>query len=87
MKKQKDIVWFPSQLALVLGTKQTDILQWINNGNLKAEKYGHVIKICENDLVSFLKENPECAGRVYCDDLMSSPYSKARARIVSKLEG
>lgn len=85
MTKIKDVIWFPSQLALVLGINQTDILDWIAKGKLKAEKKGSVTKISENALVEFLRENRECVGRIYCDDL--TPFlNKARARIVRKVE-
>ena len=85
MKKNKDIIWFPSQLALILGVNQTDILDWVAKGELKAEKKGSVTKIEENALVDFLRDHRDCVGRVYCDDL--TPFlNKSRARIVRKLE-
>lgn len=86
MKKSKDIVWFPSQLALILGENQMDILDWVNRGLLAAERSGRVTKIKENDLVHFLREYPEHVGRVYCSDLDSRVINEARVRIVRKLE-
>lgn len=85
MTKKKDIIWFPSQLAIVLGANQTDILEWVAKGELKAEKKGSVTKIMESALIDFLREHRECVGRIYCDDLTPF-FNKSRTRIARKLE-
>lgn len=84
-RKHHPTFWFPSQLALVLGIQQRDILEWVMAGKIKAEVNGKVIKISEADLVDYLAEHPEYVGRLYCDDLTTS-INEFRASLVAKLE-
>lgn len=83
--KQKDNLWFPSQLALVLGVPQREILGWIDRNELRAKVKGKVVKISENDLIQHLVDYPEHVGRVYCDDLVDS-INQFRAMIVRRIE-
>lgn len=80
------MIYTPFQIALILGVRQPDILNWIDNGDLKITDKNKYITIDENDLVSFLSEHRECVGRIYCHDIPGS-IDMIRTNIVECLEG
>lgn len=75
----------PFICALTIGKSHTDILHWINSGELHANKIGKYIEISADDLASYFYHNPENVGRIYCHD-MPQYINKMRDHIVNKLE-
>ena len=59
----------PSQLALILDVPQTDIFTWIGDKKLPITKRYKFCVIHEDDLIDFLRKNPDCTGRIYCRDI------------------
>lgn len=79
------IGYLPSQLALILGHNKTDILSWIERGDLEHTVQNNRI-LCNSEQISkFLSKHQDLVGRIYCDDLIPF-FNTARENIVEKLE-
>lgn len=74
-----------SQLALILGTLQTDVWELVNSEQLPFTRNGKFVSVSEDDLVDFLKEHLECVGRIYCSDIPCA-VNEIRSHLVSRLE-
>lgn len=85
MKHKRPVYWFPSQLALVLGVSQRDLLEEVNLGHLPATRNGKIIKIRDDDLILFLHDHPEFETRIDHEDLPTEIVSMRKA-IKHKLE-
>ncbi len=80
------IKMFPSEWAVILGTSQRDIWEWVFAGSLKYEKVGKKsYTISVQDMTNFLIENPSNIGRLYCDDIILF-YNKIRHIIIEQIE-
>lgn len=79
------VMYLPSQIAMILGKSRLDILKWIEEGKLGSVMRNGRAFSSAQDIASFLHEYPEEVGRVYCDDLIPF-FNKARENIVEKLE-
>lgn len=76
---------FPSQIALMLGVDQRQILEWVMEEKLKAKKDSSHIWITTFDLIDFLSQNLECVGRLYCDNPVNV-YQSWNQEIIEELE-
>lgn len=74
-----------SELALLLGTPQTDIWDWIDSGMLAAQRNNKFVTVNEDELIGFLLRNPEYVGRLYKHDIPGY-IDKLRRQISSRLE-
>lgn len=75
----------PFQLSYILDTPYMEILTWIEEGKLKADKEKRIFTVAIDDLIDFLGQHRECVGRLYCDCGIST-YDDWKRKIIEEMD-